>query len=202
MRCIQDWFLFPLFIGFMFHFFVTLFAHEIFPSINPPAFKISTLMIVIIGLGKCLIYGDQIKSIFVFKYNTNDMLLNNNSRRSYVPLYLWSEILLFGIITIGLLRFSNYTFQASAVIIVLHLVYICLQRPYEQGIHNFSIFLNQLTLVFAVGWLLWEKYFIIPFEVETLMLYCLLGFMAAVLFFSLTRTIFAVRRLYLDQNNA
>jgi len=67
-------------------------------------------MIVIIGLGKCLIYGDQIKSIFVFKYNTNDRLLNNNSRRSYVPLYLWSEILLFGIITIGLLRFSNYTF--------------------------------------------------------------------------------------------
>jgi hypothetical protein len=79
-------------------------------------------------------------------------------------LYLLSELLLFIVLTTGLLQFIDLVFEASAVMILTHLFFVCYQRPYEQGIHNFSIILNQLTLTFAVGWLIYEKYFAVTFE--------------------------------------
>jgi hypothetical protein len=149
----------------MFHFIITLFVHDIF-SVDPStlAFKISTVVILIIILGKCLVFTSQVKPIFVKKSNANHPLLRSECQSSYIPLYLLSELLLFIVLTTGLLQFIDLVFEASAVMILTHLVFVCYQRPYEQGIHNFSIILNQLTLTFAVGWLIYEKYFAVTFE--------------------------------------
>jgi hypothetical protein len=149
----------------MFHFFITIFVQDIF-TIDPSTltFKISIVVIVIIILGKCLVFTGQVKPIFIKKGTANDPLLRSEYQRSYIPLYLLSELLLFVVITTGLLQFIDLVFEASAVMILTHLVFVCFQRPYEQGVHNFSIILNQLTLTFAVGWLIYEKYFAVTFE--------------------------------------
>jgi len=83
---------------------------------------------------------------------------------------------------------------------MINLVYICLQRPYKHSIHNIAILLNQFTLTFIIGWLLLEKYSTIPFNIEKLLMYCLLGLMGAVLLSSLARIILSIWQHCFNQN--
>jgi hypothetical protein len=56
-----DWFLFPLLIGFMFHFLMTLVVHDIFSAIYPSSlyFKIMVFSMLMIGIGKYSVFAKE-----------------------------------------------------------------------------------------------------------------------------------------------
>jgi hypothetical protein len=56
--CKYDWFLFPLLIGFMFHFLMALVVHDIFSAVYPSSlsFKIMFFSMLIIGIGKYSVF--------------------------------------------------------------------------------------------------------------------------------------------------
>jgi hypothetical protein len=65
---------------------------------------------VIIAIGKYLIFANEIKILFIKKSPHNEDLLKDECSRFYIPFYILNQLFLFSAITTGVLSLHSFAF--------------------------------------------------------------------------------------------
>lgn len=92
---------------------------------------------------------------------------------------------------------NTYAYYITAGLVLIHLFYLIIQRPYESGLNNFSIVFNQFAILFSLFWTI-GSLVNISF-LSTFYIYAFIGILYTVNFLGLIRSIVSLKELYFNK---
>lgn len=81
-------------------------------------------------------------------------MFKNGEKRGYIAYFLIHNFILFLLLTTVLVdNKKKMVYNMAIGLVITHLVYLIVKRPYESGFNNFSIIFNQFAILFSFFWI-------------------------------------------------
>ncbi len=101
-----------------------------------------------------------IATSFVFHSEISDSnkedkqsMFKNGEKKVYITYFLIHNFILFFLLTTVFVDNKKNMVNNMAIgLVITHLVYLIVKRPYESGFNNFSIIFNQFAILFSFFW--------------------------------------------------